>query len=93
MNASIGQFGQNYKKLKLPELSFGSIVCRKELGEAYYGVVYLADVLPNLLYSPNHPCAAKVRYQLNLFENLLWFQAAEVSTSLNPVFNPLPFSH
>ena len=68
MNASIGQFGQNYKKLKLPELSFGSIVCRKELGEAYYGVVYLADVLPNLLYSPNHPCAAKVR---NLEEKFL----------------------
>ena len=65
MNASIGQFGQNYKKLKLPELSFSSIVCRKELGEAYYGVVYLADVLPNLLYSPNHPCAAKVRIYFN----------------------------
>lgn len=88
MNASIGQFGQNYKKLKLPELSFGSIVCRKELGEAYYGVVYLADVLPNLLYSPNHPCAAKVRFRIKvrdptviIFEQLLWFQAAEVSIS------------
>ena len=73
MNASIGQFGQNYKKLKLPELSFGSIVCRKELGEAYYGVVYLADVLPNLLYSPNHPCAAKVRTSGKKFEKILWF--------------------
>ena len=88
MNASIGQFGQNYKKLKLPELSFGSIVCRKELGEAYYGVVYLADVLPNLLYSPNHPCAAKVRFRIKvrdppviIFKKSLWFQAAEVSIS------------
>ena len=59
-NVSMGQFGANYKKLKLPELSFSSIQLRKELGDAYYGIVYLADILPNLLYSPNHPCAAKV---------------------------------
>ena len=56
-----GYYGQNYQKLKLPELTSQSVVLRKELGEAYYGAVYLADVLPNLLYSPNHPCAAKVR--------------------------------
>lgn len=62
MNASVGNghYGQNYEKLKLPELTSQSVVLRTELGEAYYGAVYLADVLPNLLYSPNHPCAAKV---------------------------------
>ena len=56
-----GYYGQNYQKLKLPELTSQSVVLRKELGEAYYGAVYLADVLPNLLYSLYHLCAAKVR--------------------------------
>ena len=62
MNASIGNghYGQNCERLKLPELTIQSVVLRTQLGEAYYGDVYLADVLPNLLYSPNHPCAAKV---------------------------------
>ena len=81
MNASIGQFGQNYKKLKLPELSFSSIVCRKELGEAYYGVVYLADVLPNLLYSPNHPCAAKVSSFKGNMSRFLHFRGIDLYNS------------
>lgn len=53
-----GGFGMP-KRIPLPELPAGSVVCRRELGEAFYGTVYLADIAPNLLYAPQHPVAAK----------------------------------
>ena len=48
------------RRIPLPELPAGSVHCRKELGEAFYGTVYLAEIAPNLLYAPTHPVAAKV---------------------------------
>ncbi|CAG5096048.1 Oidioi.mRNA.OKI2018_I69.XSR.g14455.t2.cds [Oikopleura dioica] len=47
------------RRIPLPELPAGSVHCRKELGEAFYGTVYLAEIAPNLLYAPTHPVAAK----------------------------------
>ncbi|CBY09204.1 unnamed protein product [Oikopleura dioica] len=52
-------FGGMPRRIPLPELPAGSVHCRKELGEAFYGTVYLAEIAPNLLYAPTHPVAAK----------------------------------
>lgn len=54
-----GEFGQNIQKMRIPELPANSVVLKREIGEAYYGTVYLAEIVPNLVYAPAHPVAAK----------------------------------
>ena len=55
--------------MRIPELPANSVVLKREIGEAYYGTVYLAEIVPNLVYAPTHPVAAKVLYFAEIIGN------------------------